>query len=499
MKRSLRRTLDAALVLATLAASTTAAGAAVYIPTKTADTADGACDADCSLREAVLAANAHAGDDVILLRAGTFTLTRLGDEDLAAAGDLDVQDDLVILGDGAGRSIIDGGGFDRIFQVPAGVTAEIRDVTLRRGTAPAGGAILNAGELTILRSALTGNSSGAGGGGAGFGGAILTDGLGSSLTVRDSLVAGNIAHGGGGGIAIGGDATLANVTIVDNESRADFGGGLYVFSDARATVNNATIAGNRAALKGGGVLAENSAFIGISPKITNSILAGNTASSEPDCSGPVDSGHDLIGVGAGCVGPSAAKNDIVGALLGPIDAKTGPLGQNGGPTSTRALLAGSPAINAGNPAAPGSGPGACEATDQRGAARPGGTRCDIGAFEITQACVAGGGTLCLNNGRFQVTAAWQTGGTANPAQGVTLTGESGYFYFFDPGNVEVTVKVLNACTANNRFWVFAAGMTNVRVELTVTDTQTGAVKTYVNPQNRTFRTILDTGAFATCP
>jgi hypothetical protein len=83
---------------------------------------------------------------------------------------------------------------------------------------------------------------------------------------------------------------------------------------------------------------------------------------------------------------------------------------------------------------------------------------------------------------------------------VTLTGESGYFWFFDPGNVEVTVKVLNACALNNRYWVFAAGMTNVRVVLTVTDTKTGtATKTYTNPQGRVFRSILDTGAFATCP
>src|SRR5262245_10185516 len=215
MKCSFRRTFEAALVLLALAASTSAARAAVYIPTKTADTADGTCDSDCSLREAVLAANAHSGDDVILLHAGTYVLS--------IGGDLAIQDDLVILGDGAARTIVDGGGIDRIFQIPGGVTAEIRDVTLRNGRAPgAGGAILNNGDLTVLRCVLSGNSSVAGAAGAGFGGAILTDGINSSLTLTDSTVASNTAQGGGGGIAVGGDATLANVTITGNQSQSDF-------------------------------------------------------------------------------------------------------------------------------------------------------------------------------------------------------------------------------------------------------------------------------------
>jgi CSLREA domain-containing protein len=499
MKRSLRRTLEAALALAVLAASTSAASAAVFIPTKATDSADGACDADCSLREAVLAANAHPGDDVIVLHERIYRLTIAGNENLGAAGDLDVLDNLIVLGDGAAGTIIDGGGIDRILQVPEGVSAEIRDATLRNGRAPgAGGAIQNAGSTTLVRSVISGNSSVVGSAGAGFGGAILSDGNTSSLTVIDSTLASNTAQGGGGAIAVGGEMTLANVTISGNRSETDFGGGLYVFSGSDVTVNNATIVGNTAALRGGGAFIESSAFIGLAPTITNSILAGNTAPSHPDCSGPFNSGYDLIGSGAGCIGPAAANQDIVGAAV-PIDPKVGPLGQNGGPTPTRALLAGSPALNTGNPAAPGSGGGACEATDQRGAARPGGPRCDIGAFEVTAACVAGGSTLCLNGGRFRVTATFQTGGTTSPAQGVTLTDESGYFWFFSPGNVEVTVKVLNACALNNRYWVFAAGMTNVRVDLTVTDTKTGTTKSYTNPQGRVFRSILDTGAFATCP
>ncbi|MGH9362982.1 MAG: hypothetical protein ACRD2T_13795, partial [Thermoanaerobaculia bacterium] len=83
---------------------------------------------------------------------------------------------------------------------------------------------------------------------------------------------------------------------------------------------------------------------------------------------------------------------------------------------------------------------------------------------------------------------------------VQLTDDAGYFWFFAPENIEMTVKVVNACVPQfNRFWVFLSGLTNVQVVTTVTDTKTGQVKTYTNPQGRPFRTILDTQAFATCP
>jgi CSLREA domain-containing protein len=495
--RSVVRRLTPALLLALILPA--ALHAAVYTPTKGADTNDGTCDADCSLREAIVAANQHPGEDVILLHAGTYTLSAAD----AATGNLEIQGDLLLIGDGADRTIIDGGLVDGIFYVPGGVTVQIQDVTLRNGRSPgAGGAIRNSGDLTLLRSILTGNSSLAGAGGAGLGGAIVSNGGGSSLTVRDSTIENNTAQSAGGGIAAGGTVNLANVTIALNHSSADFGGGLYLFSDARATVNNVTLAFNSAALKGGGIFVENSAFIGISPKVTNSILAGNTASSEPDCSGAIDSAYNLIGNGTGCFGPSAANHDKIGTAASPLDAKLGPPVQNGGPTPTAELLAGSPAIDAGNPATPGSGNGACEATDQRGIQRPGGARCDLGAFEVTADCVAGGSTLCLGNGRFKVKATWTIGTTGGPvsgaAQAVTLTPDSGYFWFFDPGNVELTVKVLNGCGINSRYWFFAAGLTNVGVSLTVTDTHTGQVKTYSNPLNRTFVSILDTSAFNTC-
>jgi hypothetical protein len=80
-----------------------------------------------------------------------------------------------------------------------------------------------------------------------------------------------------------------------------------------------------------------------------------------------------------------------------------------------------------------------------------------------------------------------------------LTDDSGVFTFFDAGNIEVQLKVLNACSFSNRIWVFASGTTNVGVDITVTDTKTGTTKTYDNPLNQFFPPILDTSAFATCP
>lgn len=115
-------------------------------------------------------------------------------------------------------------------------------------------------------------------------------------------------------------------------------------------------------------------------------------------------------------------------------------------------------------------------------------------------CTQNATTMCLNNGRFQVRATFQTsGGDSGSAQAVRLTEDSGYFTFFTASNVELIVKVLNGCSLNNRYWVFAAGLTNVQVTITVTDTKTGTVKTYNNPLNRAFPPIQDTSAFATCP
>jgi hypothetical protein len=108
--------------------------------------------------------------------------------------------------------------------------------------------------------------------------------------------------------------------------------------------------------------------------------------------------------------------------------------------------------------------------------------------------------MCLNNNRFKVEASFNTAsGQIGQGKVVKLTDETGYLWFFNSSNIEVVVKALNACSFNSRYWVYAAGLTDVHVVLTVTDTQTGTVKIYNNPQGQPFLPILDSSAFATCP
>ncbi len=118
------------------------------------------------------------------------------------------------------------------------------------------------------------------------------------------------------------------------------------------------------------------------------------------------------------------------------------------------------------------------------------------------ACAVNATTLCLNNNRFKVQATFATdAGQTGNGMAVSETTDTGLFWFFSSNNIEVIVKVVNACTfaAGPRYWVFAGGLTNVQVVLTVTDTQTGIARTYTNTQGTPFAPIQDTNAFATCP
>jgi hypothetical protein len=118
-------------------------------------------------------------------------------------------------------------------------------------------------------------------------------------------------------------------------------------------------------------------------------------------------------------------------------------------------------------------------------------------------CTADAETLCLGpGGRFKVHAAYETSGSGSgPANVVRLTDDTGYLWFFDAANVEAVVKIINACGFNQRYWVYHAGLTDQGVVLTVTDTgATGQpTKTYTNPLGRTYVTVTDSDAFATCP
>lgn len=107
--------------------------------------------------------------------------------------------------------------------------------------------------------------------------------------------------------------------------------------------------------------------------------------------------------------------------------------------------------------------------------------------------------LCLDSERFVVQASYRTArGDLGSGRILPLTDDTGAFWFFDPENLEVVVKVLDGCAINGRYWVFAAGLTDVEVTLTVTDRMTGQSKAYENPLGTPFAPIQDVQALGGC-
>ena len=298
-----------AFLLALAAVGNHAAQAATFTVTKTADTADGTCDGDCSLREAIIAANAAGGPDDITLPAGTYTLSIAGaGEDAAATGDLDITDDLTLAGAGAATTTVDAAGLDRVFDVMGPITVEIRQITVTGGvtdpdTSRNGGGIQNSDatltvEDVVITGNATGNFNGASGGGlvnvdsgvvtinsstidnntapntnnTGAGVANTESGV---MTINDSTISNNTALQDGGGVfnANVGFLTINNSVISGNQGR--FGGGFSHGNGATAIINDSTITGNQA-IDGGGV--ENDQ--GTTITINRTTIAGNTATGE---------------------------------------------------------------------------------------------------------------------------------------------------------------------------------------------------------------------------
>jgi len=134
---------------------------------------------------------------------------------------------------------------------------------------------------------------------------------------------------------------------------------------------------------------------------------------------------------------------------------------------------------------------------------------DLGSYTLSLSVDTGGGpttcqanatTLCLNNERFEVVVDWTTSTGSGRANVVPVgSDDSGLFWFFDPNNWEMLVKVLDGCGNNGHYWVFSAATTNVAYTLTVTDTLVGTSRQYTNAAGQAAPATTDTGAFATCP
>lgn len=397
-----------ALVGAAGSLARTVQGAALTVDS-TADSI--AHDGACTLREAIINANnddqagstdcpAGSGADIINLPAGTYILAITGmEEDAAATGDLDIEDDLTIIGEGRNLTVIDGGGIDRVVDISSEITIEISGVTVENGNCLCGGGgISNEGTLTITNSAVNSNKASSGGG--------IYNGGRSAATMNliNVTVAGNTA-GAGGGIVNGGTSAatmnLINVTVSGNTASQSQGGGIVIVDPgSKLDVINSTISGNSAVDAGGGfylsagltnltnsTVTNNTASKGGGLDITtglilsNTLVTGNTASDGGDCSGFVISrGYNLDSDNTCTL---TEPTDITGT-----DPLLGPLQDNGGPTVTHALLPGSPAIDHIPPTDCTDDGGNPVTTDQRGVTRPQGTACDIGAFEFEEPLAA---------------------------------------------------------------------------------------------------------------
>jgi CSLREA domain-containing protein len=371
----------------------------------------------CTLRAAVMEANANPGQDRIELGSAAYVLTRAGDDDNALAGDLDITDELAITGTGA---TIDGGGIDdRVLDVSPGripLDLELRGLTVQGGRASHGAGIRNRGRLHAFGTRIRDNvAEGAGGGilnDGGFvelsevhvagnevtgapaaqGGGLQTTGEGSWVVIRaSSFVDNSSSQHGGGLLVISGLVEVRDSTFSGNRAGVH-GGGLFVNPRARARLRNVTITLNQADAdgSGGGDGGGIKHGAGADLTIANSIVAGNTGSASgapDDCNGTLASaGFNLIGVGDGCVG--LGGDDQVGTAVAPIDPELGTLAVSGNGTYRHLPLPASPALDAGNPDLPNDArTSRCTHVDQRGIERPmgvivdGRARCDIGAIE----------------------------------------------------------------------------------------------------------------------
>lgn len=120
-------------------------------------------------------------------------------------------------------------------------------------------------------------------------------------------------------------------------------------------------------------------------------------------------------------------------------------------------------------------------------------------------CVADDTTLCLAGGsgdpnRFRVRVTWGnfTGGTGT-AHATPLTADSGFFYFFNPNNLEILVKMVRGCgTELNAYWFFGAAASNLQLSYELVDTTACVTRVYPNPLGN-FASFGDIAALTTCP
>lgn len=423
--------------------------AATFTVTKIADTNDGMCDADCSLREAVSAANATADNDVIEFSLTVFnapqTITlSLGEIVIISNGTLTIN------GTGANKLSVSGNSASRIIS-NNGATTDINRIRFTGGTGVGtassgrGGALYNNGGTLTLTDLVIINNTAINGGGlntAGNGttniigcdvsdntalsssGGALQNFSGSTTNIYNSSFRSNrmmSTSATGGAIQANGFITITNSTFSGNMATND--GGAISFNGPSLIMTNTTITGNTATDQNGGF---HKTTTNNTARLRNNIIAGNTSANNADASGLIDSqGNNLIGN----VGTSSGwlASDLLGQM--PL---LGPLGNYGGMTYTHPLLSGSPAIDAGQNcvidlSCASSNPPFTVSTDQRGALRPSGSAVDIGAYEVSNTFLAVLPSALINQPYSEMIVPNGTGFTFSvssgmPPPGISLSG-----------------------------------------------------------------------------
>ncbi len=332
-----------------------------------------------SLRAAIQQASATTGPNTIILPAGTYSLTLTSGATDGAKGDLDVLDDITLIGAGADVTFIDATAInDRLFEIAAAGRLNLFGVTLRNGrTTSNGGAILNAGQLNITDSHLTLNTAQSGGSifnslDISVSNPVATP----NVTLTRTTLSSNTATDGAAIANTRGFIESINGTFSTNTATAD-GGAIWNATAARVSLRSNTLTANTAN-RGGGL------FNAGDVDLANSILAANSATTGPDgfsSSGTVTSlGHNLIGNNS-ALSMTAATGDLIGTTGSEIDPQLGPLSLSFSTVPLHVPLATSPAIDAADDTL-------SPITDQREVPRPqdgdavSGSHSDIGAVEF---------------------------------------------------------------------------------------------------------------------
>ncbi len=365
------------------------APAASYTVDTLADELDSGCVAgDCSLREAISAANANAGADSITFDASlgiaAITLSVIGsqsEEDGNAYGDLDISDDLTI--DGEGRITVDGNGIDRVFHIINGAEATLIGLKITGGYDNYGGGVLNdLSTLTLRNVWITANEAtsivGWGGGGG-------IDNHRSTLTIENSTIANNTAQRDAGGIFNSGSITILNSTISGNrggQGVAAYGCGLLSTGTdqegagpgASVIMINTTVVENENGSPYTGGICSDGTGAGSAVTLINSLIANNTdsiPSANDNCvtasGGTITAGLDTL------VAPGYAH--CAAATIDTTASDYLPLGNNGGSTPTHALKETNAAVDWLN-----IDTDQCPHIDQREYSRD--ANCDVGAYEF---------------------------------------------------------------------------------------------------------------------